>query len=63
MTLIRTVVGKCGLLISEVKSECLIINRKGDCQEKIANIKVVNTIKYLAVYMTDSRNYFLRKLI
>ena len=58
MTLMRTVVGKCGLLISEVKSECLIINRKGNWQEKIGNVKVVNSIKYLGVHVTDSRNYF-----
>ena len=59
MQQIRELVDECGLNISQLKSECLIINgRKDEVVEEVDNIKVVTSIKYLGIIVTNKRNYF-----
>ena len=58
MQQIRELVDECGLNISQLKSECVIINgRKNETVEEIGNIKVVASIKYLGIIMTNKQNY------
>ena len=56
MELLTQKVEECGLQISKIKSECMIINRKKE-QEMISGMKVVEQVKYLGIIVTDKKNY------
>ena len=55
--ILNEVIGKYGLMINKKKSKCMIYNMK-DKPEEIEEIEVVNSIKYLGVFIQDSMDIF-----
>ena len=60
MLQLREIVKESGLEISKFKSKCFNLNRDNrnlQNQRKLAEIEVVDAIKYLGIKLTEERNY------
>ena len=57
ITMLTTISKECGLRINMEKSKCMIINRREPGTERIGEMEVVTSIRYLGITITDGRKY------